>query len=90
MKLLRWAAGVTRLDKVQNEYIRDSYKVDYGGTSTLCGTVTITENKSKRGRPAPTSWTTVAKDIKNANLIDVTTQDRESWRRTTYKTLPRG
>ncbi|XP_063623124.1 uncharacterized protein LOC134795222 [Cydia splendana] len=27
MKMLRWAAGVTRLDKVRNEHIRGSYKV---------------------------------------------------------------
>ncbi|XP_061715960.1 uncharacterized protein LOC133524124 [Cydia pomonella] len=27
MKMLRWAAGVTRLDKVHNEHIRGSYKV---------------------------------------------------------------
>ncbi|XP_045492918.1 uncharacterized protein LOC123700390 [Colias croceus] len=27
MKMLRWAAGVTRLDKVRNEYIRGSFKV---------------------------------------------------------------
>lgn len=27
MKMLRWAGGVTRLDKVRNEYIRGSFKV---------------------------------------------------------------
>ncbi|XP_063542747.1 uncharacterized protein LOC134751292 [Cydia strobilella] len=27
MKMLRWAAGVTRLDRVRNEYIRGSFKV---------------------------------------------------------------
>ncbi|CAH2092841.1 unnamed protein product [Euphydryas editha] len=27
MKMLRWAAGVTGLDKVRNEYIRGSFKV---------------------------------------------------------------
>jgi hypothetical protein len=26
-KMLRWAADVTRLDKVRNEHIRGSYKV---------------------------------------------------------------
>ncbi|XP_063547859.1 uncharacterized protein LOC134755320 [Cydia strobilella] len=27
MKMLRWAGGVTRLDKVRNEYVRGSFKV---------------------------------------------------------------
>ncbi|XP_061717585.1 uncharacterized protein LOC133525314 [Cydia pomonella] len=27
MKMLRWAAGVTRLDRVRNEYVRGSFKV---------------------------------------------------------------
>ncbi|XP_047986492.1 uncharacterized protein LOC125226544 [Leguminivora glycinivorella] len=27
MKMLRWAGGVTRLDKVRNDYVRGSFKV---------------------------------------------------------------
>ncbi|XP_047990709.1 uncharacterized protein LOC125229811 [Leguminivora glycinivorella] len=27
MKMLRWAGGVTRLDKVRNEFVRGSFKV---------------------------------------------------------------
>ncbi|CAH2210919.1 jg7574 [Pararge aegeria aegeria] len=87
MKILRWAAGV--LDKVRNEHIRGSYKVGAprrGDDHAVRKTLALPENKRKRGRPAST---TVAKDIKNANLIDVTTQDRESWRRKTRKADPK-
>ncbi|CAH2210124.1 jg25442, partial [Pararge aegeria aegeria] len=93
MKMLRWAPGVTRLDKVRNEYIRGSYKVAHitdkmtegrlrwygrGDDHAVRKALALPEHKRKRGRPASTWWTTVAKDIKNANLIDVTTQDGES------------
>ncbi|XP_061721100.1 uncharacterized protein LOC133527920 [Cydia pomonella] len=27
MKMLRWSAGVTRLDRIRNEYVRGSFKV---------------------------------------------------------------
>ncbi|CAH2217814.1 jg5365 [Pararge aegeria aegeria] len=49
----------------------------------------LPEHKRKRRRPASTWWTTVAKDIKNANLIDVTTQGRESWLRKTRRADPK-
>ncbi|CAH2207955.1 jg26675, partial [Pararge aegeria aegeria] len=53
-----------------------------GDDNAVRKALALPEHKRK-GRPASTWWTTVAKDIKNANLIDVSSQDRESWRRKT-------
>lgn len=29
MKMLRWACGITRLDKIQNTHMKELFKVDY-------------------------------------------------------------
>jgi hypothetical protein len=60
MKILRWAGGVTLLDKVQNKQIRGSMKVtslegkirrdDY---HIVRKTLDIQENRRERGRPHP-------------------------------------
>ncbi|XP_063377554.1 uncharacterized protein LOC134664738 [Cydia fagiglandana] len=72
MNMLRWAAGVTRLDKVRNEHIRGSYKVapitDKIQESHLrwCGHIMRRDEDhvvrkalalpNKRGRGPPATW----------------------------------
>ncbi|XP_073950972.1 uncharacterized protein [Choristoneura fumiferana] len=108
MKMLRWAVGVTRLDKVRNEHIRGSYKVApiadkvkesrmrwYGHVMrrsddhVVKKALALPDNNRGRGRPLATWWSTISRDLKQAQLNEETTQDRPTWRMRTRRADPK-
>ncbi|KAI8434943.1 hypothetical protein MSG28_003410 [Choristoneura fumiferana] len=49
----------------------------------------LPDNKRGRGRPLATWWSTISKDLKQAQLNEETTQDRPTWRMRTRRADPK-
>ncbi|XP_028038411.1 uncharacterized protein LOC114249137 [Bombyx mandarina] len=84
MKMLRWMCGVTRLDKVRNEYVRGSLGVrdiaDKMQERLRRKLLPDLPGRRPRGKPK-TSWKDVVlKDKRECNAADEGVEDRAKWR----------
>ena len=94
MKMLRFAMGVTRKDKIRNEHIRSTVKVEQLGMKMWYGHVMrrdqeyvgrkITEmelpGKRRRGRPKRRFLDAVKEDMEEVGVKETDVKDRKMWR----------
>ena len=96
LKMLRFSLGVTRMDKIRNEYIRGTAQVGKFGEKTREARLRWRKydgyigrrmlrmelpGKRKRGRPKRRFMDVVKEDMAEVEVAEEDTVDRNNWRR---------